>query len=155
MGRDRSWIDLGDQPADRKEISAAGQAKRQRRLLLDQNDGQSFLVEERKRAQDFIDDLWCKPKRRLVQQQNLRIGHQRTANRQHLLFATGQGACDLAEPLTHSREQIEYPRLATLKLGGVIEQIGAKLKIFRHRHRREDAASFRHQHDAARDAGVR
>ena len=43
---------------------------------------------------------------------------------------------------------------AALELGGVVEQIGAELEILRDRHRREDAAPFRHQHHAARDAGV-
>ena len=41
----------------------------------------------------------AKAERRLVEQQNLRIGHQRAADRQHLLLAAGQRAGDLAEPL--------------------------------------------------------
>ena len=59
----------------------------------------------------------AKPERRLVQQQDLRIGHQRAADRQHLLLAAGQGARDLAEPLPQPREQLEHARATALELG--------------------------------------
>ena len=102
--------------------------------------------------EDFVDDLRREAERRLVEQQNLRLGHQRAADRQHLLLTAGQRARDLPQPLAQPRKQSEHPVAAAFELRGVAQQIGAELEVFGDRHRGEDAAAFRHQHDAARDA---
>ena len=47
------------------------------------------------------------PQRRLVEHQQARPGHQRPADRQHLLLAAGQRAGDLAAALGEAREPLE------------------------------------------------
>src|SRR5215831_16192848 len=53
--RGGAWIDFGDQAAERQKVSAAGDAERERRLLLHEHNGKSLLVEKRQRAEDLID----------------------------------------------------------------------------------------------------
>ena len=104
---------------------------------------------------DFLDHLGRKAERGFVEQQNLRICHQRPADREHLLLAARERPGGLAKALVQSRKQTEDAFAPPRKLGRVVQQIGAKLQVFRNRHRREDAAALRHQHHAARRAGIR
>ena len=53
-----------------------------------------------------------------------------------------------------ARKQREHALAAAAELRLVAQQIGAELEILRDRHRREDAAPFRHQHQPARGADV-
>ena len=46
--------------------------------------------------------------RRLVEQQQFRIRHQRAADRAHLLLAARHGAGHLVAALLHAREQVEH-----------------------------------------------
>ena len=51
--------------------------------------------------------LGREPEKRLVEQQQRRLAHQRAADRQHLLFAARHGAGALVGALREPREQIE------------------------------------------------
>ena len=65
----------------------------------------------RQRRQELIErrDLAVAQSRGwLIQQQELRFAHQRTAHRKHLPFAAGHGAGKLRQPLLEPREQRKY-----------------------------------------------
>ena len=55
--------------------------------------------------EDFLDHARREAKRRLIEQQQLRVRHQGAADGEHLLLAAGERAGDLTEPLLQAREQ--------------------------------------------------
>ena len=57
------------------------------------------------RLEDLLDQDRREPERRLVEQQEPRPGHQRPADREHLLLAARQRAALLVGPLAEPREQ--------------------------------------------------
>ena len=59
--------------------------------------------------EDLLDDHRRQTHRRLVEQQQPRPGHQRPADRHHLLLAAGQRSADLGAALRHPREQRRTP----------------------------------------------
>ena len=73
MRLDGAGIDFGGDAADRHDVGAVGELERERRLLLDQQDGETFAVELAERFQNSVDDLRREAERGLVQQQQLRL----------------------------------------------------------------------------------
>jgi hypothetical protein len=61
----------------------------------------SFSVHD---LEDFLDDLRREPHRRLVEQDHLRLRHQRAADRGHLLLAARGVAGERGAPLLELRE---------------------------------------------------
>ena len=51
-----------------------------------------------------LDHAWSEPEARLVEHKEPRLAHQRTAKRQHLPLAAGQGAGELMAPLGEARK---------------------------------------------------
>ena len=80
---------------------------------------------------------------------SLGSGHQRAADRDHLLLAARQGAGELLEPLLDAREEREDAGQIFVELGSAAPRIGAHLEIFVDRHAREKAARLEHRRDAA------
>jgi hypothetical protein len=76
------------------------------------------------------------------------LGHQRPANRQHLLLAAAQGAGQLLAALRQHREQFMNPAQGLGDLGLIRTGKSAQIKIFPHREGAEDAATFRGLGDA-------
>ena len=58
-------------------------------------------------VEDVLDDQRRKAERRLVEQQQARLAHQRARDRQHLLLAARQGAGQLVLALLQAREALE------------------------------------------------
>src|SRR5215210_2151063 len=79
--------------------------KREVRVLLDEQDRRALPVDLRDRLVDALDKDRCNPHRRLVEQEQRRLGHQGAADSEHLLFATGHRAALLALALLEAREQ--------------------------------------------------
>jgi hypothetical protein len=150
MGGDVTRIEFGDDAPERKQVDAVGKFERERRLLLDQHDRQAFAVQEAERLQDFLGDARREAERGLVEQQQLRPGHQRTAKGEHLLLAAGHGACGLSEPFLQAREQGQHALAPAVEFGLVPQAIGAEFEIVGNGHRGEETAPLRHQHNAAR-----
>ena len=90
----------------------------------------------------------ARPERRLVERQQHGIGHQRAADRQHLLLAAGHVAGDLVAPFEQAREQREhfFAALARFRCG---PGVAAHLQVFVDGQRRKHAAALGHLHDAA------
>ena len=54
--------------------------------------------------EDLGDELRCEPERRLVEHQELRVGHQRPADREHLLLAAREVSRPLPTTLLEARK---------------------------------------------------
>ena len=84
---------------------------------------------------------------RLVEDQQPRIGHQRAADRQHLLLAAGQKIAHAAEPLGEPREQVADP-VERPGLGGVGAVGGGRDQVLARGQVGENLPPLRHQADA-------
>ncbi|EGE57986.1 hypothetical protein RHECNPAF_3500035 [Rhizobium etli CNPAF512] len=129
-------------------VGAMRQPECREGILLDQEHGEAFLlIELADRLENALDDQRREAKRRFVEQQELRTRHQGAADRQHLLFAARKRAAALGVTFLETRK--ERKDLLDV-LGEVFEivEAGAHLKVFQHRHAREDAASLRRLRDA-------
>src|SRR5438034_6140011 len=102
-------------------------------VLLDQKDGRAFLVYFVYRRKNRMDQERCESKRRLVEQEQARAGHQGAADGGHLLLAAAERAAQLFTPLLQTREQgvdaIQFLRVA----GFVGSKVGAHFKILQDR----------------------
>ena len=59
--------------------------------------------------EQLLDQQRREAERRLVEDEQLRLGHQAAADREHLLLAAGQRAGALALPFGEPREDREHP----------------------------------------------
>ena len=111
------------------------------------------LAQADHRVENLVDQHRREPHRRLVEQQEPRVAHQRAAHRQHLLLPAREIAGRQRAPLLQRREQIvdALQRVVILRMAAV----GAELEIVLHRERREHLARLRHLGDAARDTRMR
>src|SRR5690606_15190177 len=74
-------------------VSAMRQLERVEGVLLDEKDGKLLArIEHADRIKDLPHDQWREAQRGLVEQQQPRPAHQRACDREHLLFAAGEGA---------------------------------------------------------------
>ena len=106
--------------------------------LICADDLEDLLHEERREAEG-----------RLVEEQELRLGHQRAADREHLLLAAGERPARLASRSRRRGKSAEH----ALEAGSDSvsrPQVGAHLQVLAHREVREDAAALRHVGDAER-----
>ena len=102
----------------------------QRGILLRQDDRQPFrLLDLVQDFADTLDDDRREAERRLVEQEDRRLRHQRAADREHLLLAAGQAAGALAGALLQAREIAEDP-LDALRNSSPGAGIGADLQVF-------------------------
>ena len=67
---------------------AVGNRKRGSCILLDQHNCQPAALEFKNSVEYSVNYDRCQPHRRLVEQKQTRIPHQRPTNREHLLLAT-------------------------------------------------------------------
>src|SRR5258708_4641619 len=82
---------LHDRPG-LEHIAAVGDLERLRRVLLDQEDGDALRVDLAHDLEDRLDEDRREAERRLVEHQELRLRHERAADREHLLLAAGERA---------------------------------------------------------------
>ena len=94
----------------------------------------------------------ARPEARFVEHQQFRLGHQRAADRQHLLLAArqvaGLGAGALGKPRKPRKGPLDQP----LHAAAVAMHRGRGEQIFLRRQLREDAPAFEHMRDAAAHA---
>ena len=88
------------------------------RVLLDEQDRRALLVDFGDRREDRVDQELREAHRRLVEEQQLRARHERSAHGEHLLLAAGERAAGPACGAPQSREervhafQVASPRIA-------------------------------------------
>jgi hypothetical protein len=113
-------------------------------MLLDEQDGQlpvgSDIAQDR---QQPVQHHGRQPVAELVDEQQLRIGDECTAEAEHLLFAAGQQACLAARQRPECREVVEY-----LVGDGGLAAAEAEPQVLGDGELREDPAVLGHQGDA-------
>ena len=125
-----------------QHIAAIRQLQRLIRVLLDEEDGHSLLAQLFDGIENLLDNDRRQTQGRFIQQQQTRLAHQCTTNRQHLLFTAGHGARTLDTTLMQTREQRVNPLNALLKLVALGEKTAHRQVLF-YRHTGKDATPFR------------
>src|SRR5438093_3510065 len=87
-GRWRNSLAAGEDgtPLD-EDDAAVGERVDRRVVLVDDDDGNASLANVADHPPDVAADEWRQPLGRLVEDDQLRVGHQGPADRQHLLLA--------------------------------------------------------------------
>ena len=124
-------------------------AVRHVRVLLDEQDRDALAVDLTDDLKDPAHDDRRKAERRFVHHDELRLGHQRPADGQHLLLAARERPGLLPFALLEAREQIVHA--GKIVRERVLAQVCADAQILRHGQVRKDPAALRHERDAARD----
>ncbi len=100
------------------------------------------------RPPDLRDDERREAFGRLVEDQQARVGHQRAADREHLLLAARELLAAVAEPLGQAREGREHAVERPARARPSAPAARRHHEVLAHREVREDAAAFRHVADA-------
>ena len=106
------------------------------------------------RREDGVDHHRGEPQRRLVEQHEIRPGHQGAPDRQHLLLAARQGPGQLTLACLQHRKQREHLRHQVGDLAGGPGD-GADLQILANGHPIEDPAALRHPRQTMAGRGMR
>src|ERR1700731_605647 len=102
----------------------------ERRVLLgDQNADTVLAVDRAQQSEDVLDDLRPEPERRLVEQKQLRLQHQRAGDRKHLLLATAQRTRGLRTPFGEPREDRRHALRALANPGPAPLDVSAQLEV--------------------------
>src|SRR5690348_568399 len=117
-------------------------------IAVDDQRGDAALAYFADDAPDFAHDLRCESLRRFVEDQKLRVRHQRAADREHLLLAPRKLVAAGRNPCTQSRERVEH---ALVRPAGapIARRTRRKKKVLAHAQVRKDAAALgdiRHAH---------
>ncbi|MCY1295639.1 hypothetical protein D9M70_449870 [compost metagenome] len=148
---------LADHPPAFQHIGMVRVAKRDVDVLLGHQKAHAVAtVEFADDLEDFLDDLWRQAHRRLVEQHQARPGHQRPADRHHLLLAAGGVAGQAATSLLEAGK----PGVDTLQLGFQrgprhLAREGPGQQVFLHRQVREAVPPLEHLHQAIGDQPMR
>src|SRR5207244_7321730 len=95
------------------------------RVLLDEQDADAGRVDLADHAKDLPHDERRQAKRGLVEEQEARARHQRTRDREHLLFAARQRRRTLARALSEDRTETLCARDALAQLLGARPRVAA------------------------------
>ncbi len=116
--------------------------------LLDEENGEAGIPDLRQRCEDDVDDLRREPERRLVEQQDLRVGGQRTPDCELLLLATRQHTRLPGAELAQDRKELVGSREAVaVRARSAAGE--AEAEVLLHRELAEDAASLWYERHAA------
>jgi len=137
-----------------EHVRAIGEAQRKRGVLLDEQHRGPAVADAGDHRADRLDHDRREPERRLVEQNQRRPRHQRAADGEHLLLATGQRSGELLTPLLQHRERVEDARHVLCDLPAIGADEGAELQMLLHRHLWPDLALLRTVRDAEADDDV-
>src|SRR5262245_26586200 len=131
-------------------VAVVGDLERDRRALLDDQDGDAELAPDLgEPTQQVLDHDRREAERELVDQQQFRPADEGARERQHLPLAAGEEAADAGlEPAELGKELVDQ-RLAPPPLGVAGAVPPWRGAVFRHREIGKHHCEFRHQHDAA------
>src|SRR5512145_754235 len=143
-----------DDAAVLDDVVAVGDLLREAEILLDEQNGEAFLLELGDGAPDLIDDHRREALGRLVQQEQARAGAQDAADGEHLLLAAGELGALASQPLAQVGEEPED----LVHAQAARRNLRRQEQVLLHVEAREDAALLRAKRDSqARDAvgGIR
>src|SRR4051812_45999708 len=123
-------------------------------VLLDEHDRRALRVDLADDLVDAVDDDRREPERRLVEEQELRLRHDRAPDREHLLLAAGHRPALLALALLQAREQRVHAVQVLADALRVPARERAHLEVLEDRHAREDPPALGRLRDADLGDGV-
>ena len=74
--------------------------------------------------------------------------HERATDREHLLLATGERACELFCALLEAREELVHAREVALDAAALLARVGPHQKVVEHDHPRKEAPALGRLADA-------
>ena len=93
-------------------------------------------------GENLVDENRGKPHGGFVHEQDLGVGHQRAPGREHLLFAAGERAAELAGAFLEPWEMVKHLIHIVADAFCVINNIRPHTQVFLYRHARKNMASF-------------
>ena len=129
-------------PSILQDDAAVGDRQQFRQRLVDNQDGEPLGLQLPDRRPDVLSDDRRKAFRCFVEDQQARIGHQRTADCQHLLLSAGERPCHLRVTLGKAGEEI----IDALQAPGAGPC--GRNQVFMHREVWKAPPPLRHQPDA-------
>src|SRR5262245_9771821 len=139
----------GDTPV-LEDVPPPAKLERPENVLLDQQDGETPLVDARQVVKDGPDDDGGQPQAGFIEHEKPWFRHEAAPDGAHLLLAAGQCPRQLPLALTEPREEVEDPPEGLGPAPSRLDRPGAQLEVFPHRHGREELAALGHVRDAAR-----
>src|SRR5499425_49602 len=121
------------------DVGAIGQPRRELEILLREQNGQALPLQRGDLLAEGLHDHRRQPLRRLVEEENTRIAHERARHREHLLLSPGETA---PAPARHLSELGKV--LVDALDAPAARAFGTHEEIFRHREIAEDAPVFGH-----------
>src|SRR5580765_1405668 len=131
-----------------EHVATARHLERHHRVLLDEQDGRALLVDLDDRLEDPLDEDRGEPHRRLVEQQERRMGHERPADRDHLLLAAGECSGLLLLSFREPGKERVDPFEVAAELRAVTSLECAHLEVLEHGHAGEELAALRRLRNA-------
>src|SRR6267378_1127742 len=156
VGQERLAAAVEHDAAGLQHVAAVAQLEGLDHALLDEEDGQPALPPDAvDRLEDLLDDARPEPLRRLVEQEQVGLGHEAATEREHLLLAAGERAGELGAARSQERKELEHglQRLGPVRARGA--PVRAQLEILHDAERGEDAPALGDVSDAERRALAR
>ena len=117
-------------------------------VLLDEQNRLARLVHQTDVVEHLLEHLWIEPERRLVEQHELRIHHQRARELDQAPLTAREIAGTLPAAVAHDRKQFLDVRVAAPHERAVMSnRIGTEHDVLAHRHLREGPVRLRHLDD--------
>jgi ABC-type methionine transport system ATPase subunit len=130
------------------DVCALRQLKRMIGILFDQENRLSHRRDLRQNFEDPLHDKRREAERRLIEQYELGLRHQRTRNGKHLLLAAGHGSSGLIAAFLQPREKLEHRCPIFIEMRHS-DRRGAHHQIFLNAHVLINLAALRNKSDAA------
>src|SRR2546421_7152584 len=106
-----------------------GEIQRERRVLLDEENADSGLIDRSENPEDLAHDERREPQRRLVEEEQPRPQHQRAGHREHLLLPARECAGRLPASLVQYREVAEDTLEVVLEITALAPAPGAQPQV--------------------------
>src|SRR5919109_3560193 len=137
---------------DPHQVRAVAARERLVDVLLDEQDRHPLLVAEADdQLEDEPDELRREAERRLVEEQELRPGHERPRDRELLLLAAGERGRRQPQALAQDGEELEQPLAAAVVAAVPPGRGRADPQVLGHREPGEDPPALGREADAAAD----
>src|SRR5579859_2785860 len=124
-----------------EHIGAMRDLERLADVLLDEQDRQPLPVQLPDEGEELLDRDRRQAERRLVEDQEARLGHQAAADREHLLLAAGERARALRGALLEPRKDVQHP-LEVPRAARPGAAVAAELEVLLHAEVGKHAAAF-------------
>src|SRR5262245_7158543 len=132
-----------------EHVAVVGDRQRLVGVLLDQQHGRAAAVDLADDAEDLLDEHRREPQRRLVEQHQGRLRHQRAPDRQHLLLPAAERSRQLRAPFGQDGEARVRALEGGLDPALVRAHVGAHLEVLEHGQLREELAALGDVRDPA------